>query len=200
MGYYVCMKKTLPFLFVLTYFLAGCQESASKTLPNTSLDGIAIAYIDKRDTRVGIYKVDDIVTNESDIHTFVTQIVAPSMRASTQKMDAEICGSICMAPDGALGITLTTVGSKASCPVTNACPKGMIVTDNHIHTHVDTHSYYPSSVDKNFLKGEYEEDKKVFTHSEQFSDQDLGHPFGFLITPQRILYQEGQNSVFVVQE
>lgn len=200
MGYYVCMKKTLPFLFVLTYFLAGCQESASKTMPNTSLDGVAIAYIDKRDTRVGIYKVDDIVTNESDIHTFVTQIVAPAMRASTQKIDAEICGSICMAPDGALGITLTTVGSKASCPVTNACPKGMTVTQDHIHTHVDGHSYHPSPIDKLFLKDTYDEDEKVFTSSEQFSDKDLETPFGFLITSQRVLYQEGINRVFVIQE
>jgi len=139
---------------------------------------------------VGTYVSDPYMPED----TFV-QRLAPGMRAYSAASGMEVGAMICSADLlHRYGVVLQTVDSQLFVPFTTDCPPGMVSTGVTLHTHPGVAVISANAVDVAILGPGYAIGQRMATEGASFSPQDFNTP-GYLVTPERVLYQDGPDRV-----
>lgn len=128
--------------------------------------------------------------------------IAPQLRAYSDRTGFEACGVIGSNQKGLFGVVLGSNHSHLACANnSNLMPQGMTSIDETIHSHGSNRSFQMSRVDKLFTgrsdNGSIVSMSLATRHGQildHFSPQDFNGGWGYLATPEGLLFQKGKGT------
>ena len=119
----------------------------------------------------------------------------------TQDKGFEACARVCRAPNGRVGLLVTTNHAHVGCAMAEdrtACPDGFGPTQDTIHSHPMVEYVNANPVDVVFTRQRFRRGARLAVHPHTFSRQDVSNGSGYLALPTSLFYQSQNTGVVPV--
>jgi hypothetical protein len=203
------MKLTLKTLMAISVVLVAAASQAQDMnasnikeeklrittfIPNDGLRLDEVAFptrhkVDFLGTPIPIIKVEEVISQEAGITVdeFAT-LLASQIAQHAKTHNVEFCACLCKGDSGTMGAVITTISSRAFCPVVNLCPQGMKRMQNlSIHNHLPKGAYEKTSTDRlldklaNKPANTRNANIVITGTADDFSEEDMEHD-GYMIS------------------
>jgi len=138
-----------------------------------------------------------LATVQGDSADAAVLAAAPVLRALAEHEGFEGGGMVCQDGAGQFGVVLQTARSQINMPITTLCPVGMKPTGESVHSHPARPFVVTNDIDALFSGRGHRAGESVTAEGAFFSPADFAAP-GYVVTPERVLYQHGRREVRAV--